>query len=324
MMNKMKSAGVHLVKFLFILPLVALLLVAFRNNNSAASPMENGKSGFIRNSVSPVKKTAVADTVTPPSKFKDFRLNKVSSDFEITDKQATIKLLDGTIEKYDLTQTEQRAAFEKKYGKIVTVAAVAGAPGTVVIVGQDGQKPIEPGGITAISTTGPGVVAINKEGQTAIASVAPVSGEVSTTSPVIAIGGSVQNTVAPQAIVGTGSGQTVIAPMGVIAGQGVTIVDEFGATITGKEDVLITITSMTTREQLEDFKKQMEVKGIELNFDNIDYNDGKLVSISGTMKSADGKSNFVATDFSKVILSMIKDGERTYFKVSVQDKKERI
>src|SRR6185369_4807428 len=32
MMNKMKSAGVHLLKFLFILPLVAVLLVAFRNN----------------------------------------------------------------------------------------------------------------------------------------------------------------------------------------------------------------------------------------------------------------------------------------------------
>src|SRR6202007_436699 len=33
MMNKMKSARVHLIRFLFVLPLIAVLLVAFRNNN---------------------------------------------------------------------------------------------------------------------------------------------------------------------------------------------------------------------------------------------------------------------------------------------------
>jgi hypothetical protein len=33
MMNRLKSARVHLVKFLFVLPLLAVLLVAFRNNN---------------------------------------------------------------------------------------------------------------------------------------------------------------------------------------------------------------------------------------------------------------------------------------------------
>jgi hypothetical protein len=39
------------------------------------------------------------------------------------------------------------------------------------------------------------------------------------------------------------------------------------------------------------------------------------------MKSNDGRSNFVATDFSKLILAMIKKGDRTYFKVSVKDDK---
>ena len=33
MMNKMKSARVHLIKFLFLLPLIAVLLVAFKNNS---------------------------------------------------------------------------------------------------------------------------------------------------------------------------------------------------------------------------------------------------------------------------------------------------
>ncbi len=43
MMNKMRSAKLHLIKFLFVLPLVTILLLAFRNaaiNNAAATAME--------------------------------------------------------------------------------------------------------------------------------------------------------------------------------------------------------------------------------------------------------------------------------------------
>jgi hypothetical protein len=39
------------------------------------------------------------------------------------------------------------------------------------------------------------------------------------------------------------------------------------------------------------------------------------------MKSKDGRSNFVAIDFSKLILAMIRNGEKVYFKVSVKDNK---
>ncbi len=42
MMNKMKSAKVHLVKFLFVLPLLAVLLIAFRSRiNKDKSPLQN-------------------------------------------------------------------------------------------------------------------------------------------------------------------------------------------------------------------------------------------------------------------------------------------
>ncbi|MBL7743353.1 MAG: hypothetical protein JNN00_07710, partial [Chitinophagaceae bacterium] len=66
---------------------------------------------------------------------------------------------------------------------------------------------------------------------------------------------------------------------------------------------------------------QMKEKDIELKYDNVDYNDGKLISISGTMRSADGHSNFVATDFDKLVLAMIRKGDKAYFKVSVKDNK---
>jgi hypothetical protein len=39
MMNKIKSAKVHLAKFLFVLPVLAVVLLAFRNYNRTAAPM---------------------------------------------------------------------------------------------------------------------------------------------------------------------------------------------------------------------------------------------------------------------------------------------
>jgi len=65
----------------------------------------------------------------------------------------------------------------------------------------------------------------------------------------------------------------------------------------------------------------MKAKDIELRFENINYNEGVLTEISGYMRSKDGRSNFVANDFHKLILAMIKKGEQTYFKVSVKDDK---
>jgi hypothetical protein len=46
MMNKMKSAQAHLFKFLFILPLLALLLVAFRNEKNLRQDNKQGTPGI--------------------------------------------------------------------------------------------------------------------------------------------------------------------------------------------------------------------------------------------------------------------------------------
>lgn len=69
----------------------------------------------------------------------------------------------------------------------------------------------------------------------------------------------------------------------------------------------------------------MKKAGVDLSYDEIEYNSkGELVAISGSMRSADGRSNFVANDFSTLVLTMIKKGERTYFKVSTTDRKQVI
>lgn len=123
MMNKMKTARVHIVKFLFMLPLVAVLLIAFRKNeqqNSARSQLINAKRTSIARPASFVSNSN--DTI--PKSKADKKLKDRSNDhFEITDKKAVIHLRNGKMEEYDLTDSVQRQNFESNYGKIISIAA---------------------------------------------------------------------------------------------------------------------------------------------------------------------------------------------------------
>ena len=176
-----------------------------------------------------------------------------TDNFEINDQKAVLHLKNGTTETYDLTNKQQRAKFESKWGKII---------------------------------------------------------ESSDLSPV--------------AIVSHSNGQTVIAPMApLVPMAGVLAIDDNGAVITGKEDILVTITKYTRKGELEQLRQQMKAKGIDLTFDEIDYDSkGVLKSISGRMKSGDNSSNFSATDFQKVVLAMIYSDGRTYFKVNISNDRE--
>ncbi len=253
--------------------------------------------------VSPDRPVQVATSDTPEAQTNgnEINLSGISSEYEITDKKAVIKLKDGTVEKYNLQNKEERAAFEKKYGKIINVNTKINA---------------------SVDVT---PVAVTVNGKAITSTVAPVSvvgvhSATTVVAPVVVTGKPSAVSITPSPIRSAVSGTTVITPMA--ATEGVTVIDDYGYTITGNEDIMIVITNKTTRQELEDYKKRMKGKGIELSYDKIEYNDkGLLVSISGTMKSKDGQSNFVATDFEALVLARIKNGEKNWFKVSVKDKK---
>ena len=301
MMNKIKSAKLNLVRFLFILPLVAVLLLAFRNNvlenqtikkNIQASDIKSitvsPVSNFVNDTVPKAPKTS--QTIIK-SEQKD--ISTVSDDFEITNDRAVIHLKNGETEEYDLKNKEQLKKFEDKYGKVINAAHIAPVAPVSVITAEGIKTAIAP--VSVINASVNGTVAMTVTANTNINSSVAIAGT--------------PTTVKSTAIV------SPVAPTDVVA-----VVDNYGYAITGKEDVLVTITRNTTREQLEEFKKQVKEKGIELSFDNTTFNSkGILTHISGTIKSADGKSknNFSATDFKELILAAIKDGERIYLKVSV-------
>ncbi len=101
MMNKMKSARVQIVRFLFILPLIAVSLLAFREVK-----MQEGKHNFSQTAAL-LTDTVPADNISSVDVTKSNGKNNVR-----------IVLKDGTVENYNLNDAKQKTAFEKKYGEL--------------------------------------------------------------------------------------------------------------------------------------------------------------------------------------------------------------
>lgn len=104
MMNKTQSARVHLIRFLFLLPLLVVVLLAFRNTNQERRQ-------------SRIAKETKADTI--PAAVKEYPALKEIVTINVTDEgKATIRLKNGKVEKYDLMVPKEMEAFERKYGKL--------------------------------------------------------------------------------------------------------------------------------------------------------------------------------------------------------------
>ncbi|HEX2684400.1 MAG TPA: M56 family metallopeptidase, partial [Ferruginibacter sp.] len=99
MMNKLKTAKVHLVKFLFILPVLAVILVSFRNQVN-------------RNSL--INDPALHDTIPARKKLPENVEN-----VRVKENKVTVTLKDGSKEDFNLSIDAQEAAFEEKYGELL-------------------------------------------------------------------------------------------------------------------------------------------------------------------------------------------------------------
>jgi TonB-dependent SusC/RagA subfamily outer membrane receptor len=132
MMNKLRSAKVHLVKFLFVLPFVSVLLLAFRNDWKPADPKANNlleANAVELTDTLPDKRIAPPPPPPPPAQagnpMKDFLkknpgVKDVSWAFK-DDEEAAIIFVhrkDGKVEEYDIRKESVKADFISKYGAI--------------------------------------------------------------------------------------------------------------------------------------------------------------------------------------------------------------
>lgn len=151
MMNKNKSAKAKLLWFLFLLPVIAVVLVSFRKQITGSSAAESKITAQPTDTVPPVNSkgyyigiTDNAGNCTVVVKDKDQKEVKrmllndwtaqqeqfeklygeipspecadLISTIRIDNGKAVIRLKDGTVENYNLTDAAQKAKLEKKYG----------------------------------------------------------------------------------------------------------------------------------------------------------------------------------------------------------------
>jgi TonB-dependent SusC/RagA subfamily outer membrane receptor len=115
MMNQIKSARVQIIRFLFVLPLLAVLLLAFREVKQKEKRNEYSQQNAL-----------LRDTV-PASDIENINVNKNNGA-----KTVTITLKNGTTETYNLNDEKEKASFEKKYGKIDKLVPPPPAPPVVI------------------------------------------------------------------------------------------------------------------------------------------------------------------------------------------------
>jgi hypothetical protein len=125
MMNKMRTARVHLMKFIFVLPLIAVLLVSFRNKiYRQVKKNVITRESLVQDTI-PVRPALPAKPVPPPPPAEppvpavapeapELPANVAS--IHIKNKKLTLVKKNGQTEIYDLDKPEQKASFEKKYG----------------------------------------------------------------------------------------------------------------------------------------------------------------------------------------------------------------
>ncbi|NCU06299.1 MAG: M56 family metallopeptidase, partial [Chitinophagaceae bacterium] len=113
MMNQIKSARVQAIRFLFVLPLIAVLLLAFRQ-------VTEKEPAFDQQTI------LLTDTI-PAVDITNVNVNKSNGE-----KTVTITLKNGTTETYDLNDEKQLATFEKKYGKLDKLVPPPPAPPSVI------------------------------------------------------------------------------------------------------------------------------------------------------------------------------------------------
>lgn len=361
MMNKMKSAGVHSVKFLFVLPLITVLLVAFRDRYS--EPLLSANTVH-RQSLKSVEVKPVVFTDTVPS-VKTTNDKGYLIDIKGVNGECTVVVKDKEgkeVKRVSLNEWKEDGKYEEQYGEILepptppTPPALPAGPTkpTEPTLATPPSQPTPPSKPTRCCSECPDMVAPavtavggHVNGLRGVAS----SYEITDKLAVIELkDGKVEKyditkpeekakfeskygkIISSPSGIGVSNAALVEARPGVHVGNvapgvGSTLMvdNDYVYNYTGDEDVLIKITKNTTRDDLEKFKKQMKDKGIELEFTETEFDDqGKLVMISGRMKSKTGQSNFVSTELGVLYIGVIQKGEKTLFTVSTKDSREPI
>ncbi len=336
MMNKMRTAKVHLMKFLFVLPLIGVLLLSFRDK------MSRQKKAPVVQHVSLVQDT-IPTRPAPPA--KPVLPKNVRSLVSVNNK-VSVTLKDGTVEKYDLNNAEEKALFEKKFGPLpeppappeplTAIEATPPAPPVPPVV------PSLPANVSSININNNKATIKHKDGnvetydlnkpddkthfEKKYGEVVPVVPKAPKTpkapAPMIApVSISTTTVVGLDPVVATEVTAPVslaVSPLKVNTTVSADIIDVQPVIheLSGWEsdEIIAEISKGITPTELAQKAKQLLDVGYVLGITKTNYTNGMLQSIEGTIADAKNKSRFVADDFSKIVISKIRyrDGKSAF------------
>ncbi|WP_276479997.1 M56 family metallopeptidase [Paraflavitalea pollutisoli] len=387
MMNKNKTAQVHLVRFLFIVPLLAVVLLAFRNVSFNNAPV-----AIVTNDTLPKK----SKTIEEAFKEKGIRYIHIKED----GKTARVTLADGTTKTYDLTKSDVKAAFEKEYGELATPPL----PPTPPVIIRDAVAPQPPAPVKGVHPPAPPAPPVlikeavtpppapGKNGATpppppkppVVVQDVAITGKgqvIEVTNVRVALpkatGESIQARASVQDVAVTGTGSVTEQPASasqlvnkvlaarkadgsqavrpgevkevIITGQpaktqvtGTAIVADVvevrnvlpkleQVTISGRvleiqpdatsrdafgamsAHPLVEIKSTATREQLDEIIQTLNKKGYSMEWKNMVFKDGLLVSIDGVIGYGDSREMFSVESFSSIGIYTYEAHPEKYF-----------
>jgi len=375
MMNKMKSANAQLIKFLFMLPLVAILLVAFRNNSTElAIAKERHYSVTVD---TPVK--ILSDTLPGDSKpyILEVLINKKGNDTTIVvrdknkkeikrmpiaewnEKESYYENLYGTLfaskgGKFDeemmidasLSEHPKQYNqnfFEKNKLPMIVLDGVEQPDNTVLgslLQTSEIAKVTVLKDKDAIAVYGDkaknGVIVLTSRAYAGKVVEEPVSTvevigkpTIATTSNDVFVEGKPISKVGTTATVKEMIGK----PIDVFAEGRPTSAEDVSSVSTtvtapvsavkevkAKNKTLAVIKSNTSEVELRKLESSLKSSGYNLKINKTEYKDGKLKSISGTINkiNVEGGPAFVASDFSKLIITEAPDEDNSLFNFLVQ------
>jgi beta-lactamase regulating signal transducer with metallopeptidase domain len=313
MMNKLRSARVNLLRFLFILPLLAVILVSFRKQIGNTFNGDKHQSN-------PVFTDTVPDVRHLNSKgyYIDVKDKKGECELVIRDENRK------EIERLLLAEwNRNKSHYEKLYGEILPPPPPP-APGEVHSPALPTHPPTEPAApVPPIPSRDNKLLRVSddfeitkdkaritlrngrtehydltdpnqkKDFESKYGRIISIATPADVSAPVVALGTGegfttttlaparvalsadevVTPVVSPKPVRGGVTSTTPVLAIAPSASSGVAVIDDRDYQIHGTEDIIVKITKNTTRKELDAFIQQMKAKDVILTYDEIEYND---------------------------------------------------
>lgn len=274
MMNKNKSAKTQLLKFLLMLPILVILLMAFRSAGDSIFP------AIIKEALHPGLHVALADTLPPappppvpvveaparppvvtaaprvapvPPVIQKGNVKNININ---NNNRANVELKNGKKEYYNLNNAAEKKAFEKKYGMPAPPPPIVESE--IVIANEEA---------VALPET---EVAISEAPQAKVA-------------PVIATAPMVKVTTRAKPV-------QAVAPMPAIEDESIELEGE----------MLLNLNAHSTQADIDRQVSKIKSKGYIIEISNVVFMNGRLTMIEGFLSSKKKKNHFRAADFKEL------------------------